>query len=413
MPADPSRAGRRAPPTPRPEATPARGRAQTRRHLLSQVDRYILGQLTLGLVAVTGGLVALIWMTQSLRFVALIVDRGLSVWTFLKLTGLLVPSFVAIILPVAVFVVVLFGYQRLANDREITVLRSAGVSNFGLARPALLLALGACLLCFALNVWIVPASFGAFREFQFAIRNRVAAFLLQEGVFTPVTDRLTVYIARRDPDGTLHGLLINDERDPDAPVTILAETGRLQGTGASPTVLLQNGSREQIDPRTGALAVISFKRNAIDLGGSSGKEEPRYRDDTEMSIGELLHPPPGAVQAQDLGKLVAEAHRRLSSPFTCLSFALVALAAILGGRFRRHGGVWRTFGAVLITTGLVALGLAVTNLAARDAALLALMWAVAVAPGVVAAWLLFVRRRDTVPRAVPQAPAPGSQGMTA
>lgn len=411
MPADPSRAGRRAPPS--PPARRQRPRARRRRAWLPRIDRYILGQLTLGLLAVTGGLVALIWMTQSLRFVALIVDRGLSLWTFLKLTGLLVPSFVAIILPVATFVVVLFGYQRLANDREITVLRGAGVSNFGLARPALLLALATTLLCFALNVWIVPAAFGAFREFQFAIRNRVAAFLLQEGVFTPVTDKLTVYIARRDPDGTLHGLLINDQRDPDAPVTILAETGRLLGTGASPTVLLQNGSREQIDPKTGALAVISFKRNAIDLGGSSDKETPRFRDDTEMSIGELLHPPPGAVQARDLGKLLAEAHRRLSSPFTCLSYALVALAAILGGRFRRHGGGLRVFGAIVIMTGLVALGLAVTNLAARDSALIALMWVDALAPGAIAAWLLFASPRDTVPRGARPGPAPGPEGLAA
>ncbi len=374
---------------------------------LTRIDRYILGQLVLGLVAVTGGLVALIWMTQSLRFVELIVDRGLSMWTFIKLTGLLVPNFVAIILPVATFVVVLFAYQRLATDRELTVLRAAGVSNFGLARPALLLAFGMLVLCFVLNLWIVPAAFGAFREYQFAIRNRVAAFLLQEGVFTQVSDKLTVYIGKRDPDGTLHSLLIDDERDANSPVTVLAETGRLLGAGNAPTVLLYNGSREQVDPKTGALEVVSFARNAIELTQGTGSDAPKFRDPTEMSLSELLHPPPGAVNARDLGKLLAEAYRRLTTPFTCVGYTLLALAAILGGRFRRHGGGMRVFLAVLIATVLVALGLALNNLAARDTALVWLMWVHAVLPVLVCAWLLFAPHREPSPGAVAQPPIPG------
>ena len=71
-----------------------------RRPLLPQFDRYVLRQLSVALVAATGGLVALIWLTQSLRFVELVVNRGLSFAVFLKLTGLLVPNFVAVILPI-------------------------------------------------------------------------------------------------------------------------------------------------------------------------------------------------------------------------------------------------------------------------------------------------------------------------
>src|ERR1700733_4714477 len=147
-----------------------------------RLDRYIFRQLLFALVAVTSGLTALMWLTQSLRFVELVVNHGLSFGVFLRLTGLLIPSFVAVILPITTFVVVQFVYQRLAGDRELTVMRAAGLSPYTLARPALTLAVFAMFAGFALNIWIVPASFSAFREFQFEIRNRVAAFLLQEGV---------------------------------------------------------------------------------------------------------------------------------------------------------------------------------------------------------------------------------------
>ena len=41
----------------------------------SQIDRYILRQLLVALVAATAGLTVLIWLTQSLRFVELVVNR--------------------------------------------------------------------------------------------------------------------------------------------------------------------------------------------------------------------------------------------------------------------------------------------------------------------------------------------------
>ena len=108
-----------------------------RRPRLSRIDRYIFSQLLVALLLVTTGLVALIWLTQSLRFIQIIVSHGLSPFVFLRLTMLLVPSFVATILPITCFIVVLFVYTRLAGDRELTVMRAAGMSDYTLARPAL------------------------------------------------------------------------------------------------------------------------------------------------------------------------------------------------------------------------------------------------------------------------------------
>ena len=192
--------------------------------MILQLDRYIFRQLGIALIAATGGLVALIWLTQSLRFVELVVNRGLSFIVFLRLTSLLVPGFVTTILPITTFVIVLFVYQRLAGDRELTVMRAAGLSDWALARPTLALGAIVVVVCTVLNIWVVPVSYTAFREYQFAIRNRVAAFLLQEGVFTPISDDLTVYIRSRDQDGTLRGILVEDDRGTSR-ATIIAERG--------------------------------------------------------------------------------------------------------------------------------------------------------------------------------------------
>src|SRR4030081_2174940 len=226
--------------------------------MLTRLDRYIFRQLFWALVAVTCGLTALIWLTQSLRFVELVVNRGLSLLVFMRLTGLLIPSFIAVILPITTFVVILFVYQRLAGDREITVMRAAGLSAWALARPALAVALLATAAGYWLNLSVVPATFKSFRDYQWEIRNKVTAFLLQEGVFTSISEKLVVYVRGRSPDGSLRGILVDDARDPTVHATILAESGQLLEGRSGPRVLLLNGSRQEIDRQTGRLNMLTF-----------------------------------------------------------------------------------------------------------------------------------------------------------
>lgn len=353
---------------------------------ITRLDRYMFRQLAFALVAVTGGLAVLIWLVQSLRFVELVVNRGLSIGVFLQLTGLLLPSFVAVILPITSFVVVQFVYQRLAGDRELTVMRAAGLSPLSLARPALCLAALVMIAGYLLNLWLVPTSLSAFREFQWEIRNRVAAFLLQEGVFTSLSEDLTVYVRSRDRDGLLRGIVVDDARQPGAHATILAERGRLVEGPNGPRVLLINGNRQELDRQTGRLNILTFSENAIDLAQASRSEAVRALDMTEVSLAELLDPHP--INVQDIPKWRAEAQKRLSSPLTAVSFALVALLSVLTGAFRRQSGMLRPLLAVAGIVALLASGLAIGNLASRDNRLIPLIWLHAVLPGLICFWLL-------------------------
>jgi len=372
-----------------------------RARVLNRIDRYVLNQLTLALVLVTAGLVALIWLTQSLRFIQIIVNRGLSPLVFVKLTLLLVPSFVATILPITCFIVVLFVYARLAGDRELTVMRAAGMSDVALARPALLVAGATMLLCYFFNIILVPASLKAFHTYEFAIRNEIAAFLLEPGVFTSVSDEVTVYVQSRGQDNSLQGILIEDARQANTPATILARSGQLSVTPQGPVVELMHGSRQQLDPKTGRLDLLTFQRNTINLASNPQNTSMNISDAAETPLGQLFQPAPRLTDAER-SKWVVEAQRRLTAPLTVIGFTLIGLFAILGGAFRRHGGVLRPFLAVSTVTLLVALDLGVNNFATKHLGLLPLIWLTAVLPGLISGVLLFYPR---ILKLLP--PAPG------
>ena len=119
-------------------------------------------QLVWWTVVVSASLTCIVWLTQSLRFVEMIVNTGLSVTTFVSFTLLLLPSFLSLIGPISVFSAVMFTYTKMQNDSEIVILRASGMSPFEIGRPALLLASLVMMLGYLNSIYLMPASF---REF--------------------------------------------------------------------------------------------------------------------------------------------------------------------------------------------------------------------------------------------------------
>src|SRR5580692_4496003 len=189
---------------------------------LSALNRYILRQCLSVMLFVTGALTAAVWLAQSLRLVDLIVNRGLSAEVFLYLALLILPRFLDIVIPIGTFIAVLFVFNKLTTESELIVMRAAGLSPMGLTKPVLELAAISWLILMLLSVYLLPASNREFKDLQFEIRNRFVSSLLQEGAFTTVSDKLTIYIGARNDRGEVIGLMIDDERDPKNPITILA-----------------------------------------------------------------------------------------------------------------------------------------------------------------------------------------------
>src|SRR5258707_5199510 len=142
---------------------------------------------------VTAVLSAAIWLAQSLRLIDLIVNRGLSISVFLYLALLILPRFLDIVLPIGIFIAVLFTYAKLSTESEIVVMRAAGLGPGGLVKPAAILAGIGAVILLALSAYFLPAANRAFKDLQFEVRNQFVAAALQDGTFTKLSDRLTAY----------------------------------------------------------------------------------------------------------------------------------------------------------------------------------------------------------------------------
>jgi lipopolysaccharide export system permease protein len=354
------------------------------------LNRYILRQCLSVMIFVTGALTAAVWLAQSLKLVDLIVNRGLSAEVFLYLALLIVPRFLDIVIPIGTFIAVLFVFNKLTTESELIVMRAAGMSPLALTKPVLELGGIAWLILMLLSIYFLPASNRQFKDLQFEIRNRFVSSLLQEGSFTTISDKLTIYIGSRNQRGEVIGLMIDDERDPRHPVTILAERGAFADTGGASRIIMVNGDRQQFDRDTGKLSVLTFDRYVLDLDMMRDAPEARSREAQERYLDELFFPPPDLDDATHDAYLV-EANERLTVPLTAFSFAIIPLACLLPGEFNRRGQLKRVLTAVGVALTFQALDLAVKNLEGRYAGAIPISYVVDLLPFVVGLGILLHR----------------------
>jgi lipopolysaccharide export system permease protein len=346
---------------------------------MRRLDRYILRQCFGVMLFVTGALSAAIWLAQSLRLIDLIVNRGLSIDIFVYLALLILPRFLDIVLPIGAFIAVLFTFNRLTSESELVAMRSVGLSHLALARPVLVLAGIAFLMLMSLSAYFLPASNRAFKDLQFEIRNRFVSSLLQEGTFTTIADKLTIYIRNRDDRGEVTGLLIHDNRDPNKPVTILAERGLFADTPAGSRIVMVNGDRQQFDSEARKLSLLTFEHYTLDLDSLHDAPAIRFREAQERFLDELFFPPPETDPALRASFLV-EAHRRLLVPLSAFTFSLIPLACLLPGEFNRRGQLIRALAAIAVAFIFEVLDIGVNDLAVRSAAAIPLMYATDLLP---------------------------------
>jgi len=376
---------------------------------MKSLTRYMFWQLFTGMVLVAAALTCVVWLTQSLRFVDMIVNSGLSAGMFVYLTGLMMPNFLTIILPVSLFAIVTFTYHRMIMDRELVVMRAAGLGQIALAKPAILLALLTVGLGYGLSTYMVPTSWEQFREMKWDARYNFSHVLLREGTFNDVSRGVTVYVRERTDDGQLLGIMAHIEKNNGKTETWMAERGALVENENSARVVMFNGSRQEFTAQTKHLTILYFDQSILDLDPPTDQGQVRHREPRERSMAELYDLDTTGIDERNIGKYKVEIHRRLAFPWSALGFALISLSVLISGTFTRRGEGQRVFAAVLLAAAYQGAMLAILNAAAKNEALYPAVYAVTIIPIVLAFASLMMSGQLTkrAVRRIPHAPNAG------
>lgn len=290
--------------------------------IMKILGRYFTRQLVAIFVMLLLVLTGLAWMMQILSMMKFLLNYGIEITSFLGLTVLMVPFIASIIIPFVTFIAVMFVYNKLISDNEITVMASSGLSPRQIAQPALSLAVVLTIVHLVLNLWIVPASQAQFYSTQWNLRYGLAHLKLQESAFTKISDGLVVYVDKVSGHD-LSQVMLSDMRDEKSPITIFAEKGKLVSTTRGLSIVMSNGS---LQASGDTLTTGTFETFDMDLNVASKEGETSFRVRRVPTM-ELLKTVLNSSSESQHQMVLAELSSRFLGPI--MNLLLAALCTVI------------------------------------------------------------------------------------
>src|SRR6059036_4146291 len=257
------------------------------------LSRYILRQHIPPLLYALAALTFVMLVNQVAKQFGNFVGKGLPWGAIFEVFALSIPFIVAMTLPMAVLVAVMYTFSHLAADNEVTAMKANGISIGRIIAPILGGAAVMTMISLFWNDQVLPRSNHTLRTLLVDIQRKKPTFQLKEQVINEVVPgQFFLRAARIDPaTNTLNDVTIYDLQDPDRRRIIMADSGRMAYTGGGTDLYLtlRDGEVHEIkrtDPEH--FNRTFYTVNRIKVAGVSNTFEPTqhddYRGDREMTI---------------------------------------------------------------------------------------------------------------------------------
>ena len=257
------------------------------------LSRYILRQHLPPLGFALAALTCAMLVNQIAKQFGNLVGKGLPWGVIFEVFVLTVPFIVAMTLPMAVLVAVLYAFSHLAADNEVTAMKASGVSVGRLLAPVLGGATLVGVFSLAWNDQLLPRSNHRLRTLLVDIQRKKPTFQLREQVINEVVPgQFFLRAARIDPaTNKLKDVTIYDLEDAERRRIITADSGRMAYTpgGTDLYLTLLDGDIQEVKRAEPEQFNRTFYRtNRIRVAGIGNTlertESDTYRGDREMTI---------------------------------------------------------------------------------------------------------------------------------
>ena len=282
------------------------------------LDRYLVRQFVPPLLFAFAAMTSIMLLNQIARRFGALVGKGLP-WSVIGEVFLLcLPFIIAMTLPMAVLVAMLYTFSHLAADSEITAMRASGLSVLQLLRPMIV----AGVLLTGVNFWftdqVLPDSNAKLRNLLINIQRKKPTLEMREQVINEIPPSgMFLRASRIDPNtGRLRSVTIYDMSGTDSRRIIYADSGLMGFTdqGTNLQLKLWLGSIHAFKQSDAALMqVTDFATNTILVKDVSNRLDLEANDgvrgDREMGTCEMME----VVQDAEYEVDLAEQRRQVSA----------------------------------------------------------------------------------------------------
>jgi len=211
-----------------------------------RLDRYIFREMIPPFLYSLVVLTMIFLVNFLIRAMDRILGKGLSFLVIIEYIVLNLAWILALAIPMSVLVAVLLGYGRMANDHEVTAMRSGGISLPRIMLPAMVFAVivGGFTLYFNTN--ILPEVNHRARLLGSDIYRKRPDLDIVPGYFIDDLPDYNIRVNEVNEDG-LKGIIAFSKSDRREQVSIFAESGRVSAAGSRVVFTLYNGEKHFLD----------------------------------------------------------------------------------------------------------------------------------------------------------------------
>ncbi|WP_032112114.1 LptF/LptG family permease [Candidatus Paracaedibacter symbiosus] len=298
------------------------------------ISRHLLRQLFIAVTLLTVILVFTAWLTQSLRFLEIVANNGITITKFIKIIAFLLPGLVIVILPICCLIATASTIHKLSSENEFVIYQSAGLSLLQIARPFLLM--GAFLAGFTLWVSnsIAPQSADKFTGLKNSIVQEFSSAILRDGAFSKFNG-MTIYVQDHIEGDKLHNVFIYKDEPGQPQVSIFAQKGEVITKNGRIYLELFNGCRQIQATKIEENKAFFFHELLYDLEVLQ-PQATAVISDSAFSLSQLLCPA-ADLPSTDRFKMMAEAHKRIIGSYLAFFFILHVVVLLLTSPYQRGG----------------------------------------------------------------------------
>lgn len=305
---------------------------------LQLIDRYVLKRVSWPLAAaVLIGMAALL-LERLIRLLDLFANRGGPLTLILKMLGNLVPHYLAIAIPAAFFVGILYATLRMSNDSELDVMRASGLSLRRLAAPMMAMAVVLTIASAIILGFLQPYTRYAYRALVYLVTETSWNSAIERGAFFSGFGGKTILIGDISEGGrALFRIFIQENDENGNNIVLTAQTGELTNDprNFSLQLILHDGIRMQTRPDGTGGKAAEFTDMKLPLETVAPDPFRENRKESEMNFAELIqayiNPPPPEMKL-DPEDVSSELNYRTVRALTVLFLPLLAIPMGLSSR---------------------------------------------------------------------------------
>lgn len=162
------------------------------------------------------------------KYIDDLIGKGFEWYVILELLMYASATNVAMALPLAILLSSIMTFGSLGENYELVAIKSAGIS---LQRAMMPLIIGVSMLsvaAFLFSDYMLPVANLKMGSLLYDVRNQKAAFLIKEGIFNNSIPGYAIRVKKKDPDQTLHDVLIYERNTTNGNINVLmAKQGQM------------------------------------------------------------------------------------------------------------------------------------------------------------------------------------------